>query len=180
MFLYDFWCWIHFCRMPSCKWHRFPTNRKIQNGCHLTSAIHIFVIFVYNFLVWSPRYIKIYLRCIVLMIWDMTTINRTWYVIEISLVRDPPGVSYFPSHKKSTVSRTFVRLPLQADTQTYIYIYNIALLWRFDTKPPSRVSKMAKNLISSIKLKRFINPNPLWWSRYIRFPWKLLGMELSH
>ena len=30
-------CWVQFCRMPSCKWHRFHTNRKIQNGRRRTS-----------------------------------------------------------------------------------------------------------------------------------------------
>ena len=41
-------------------------------------------------------------------------------------------------------------------------------------------SKMTKNLISSIKLRRVINPNSLWWSRQIRFWRKLFGMELNH
>ena len=66
----NFLCWIHFCRMPSCKWHCFPTNRKIQNGRHQTSSIRIFVIFIYNFLVCNPWYIEIYLGCIALVIWD--------------------------------------------------------------------------------------------------------------
>ena len=67
------------------------------------------VIFIYNLFVWGPWNIEIYLRCIALMVWDITTINRIWYVIERSWVRAPPGVCYFPRHKKSTVSRTFVR-----------------------------------------------------------------------
>ena len=39
---------------------------------------------------------------------------------------------------------------------------------------------MIKNMINNIKLKRVINPNPLWWSRPIRFTQKLFGMEISH
>ena len=86
--------------MSSCKWHRFFTNCKIQNGCHRTSAIHIFVIFVYHFFVWSPWYKEIYSKCIVLMIWDMTTINGTRYVIVRSGVRAPPGVWYLKKFKR--------------------------------------------------------------------------------
>ena len=176
----NFLCWIHFCRMPSCKWHRFSTNRKLHNGCHRTSAIHIFVIFVYNFFVWSHRYIGIYLRCIVFMIWDTTTINGTRYVIERSWVRAPPGVCYFPPHKMSIVSRPFVSQPLQVYIYIYIYIYtHAALLWQFDTWPPSIESKMAKKLMNNIKLKRAINPNPLWRTRQIRFPRKIFNMGLS-
>ena len=132
----NFLCWIHFCRMPSCKWHSFSTNNKNQNGCHRTSAIHIFVIYAYNFFGWSHWYIEIYLRTIVLMILDMTTINGTRYVIERSWIRAPPGVCYFPHHKISTVSRVFV-WPLQVQTHThrytyvYIYIY-IYMLHCFD------------------------------------------------
>ena len=138
--------------MPSCKWHCCPTNRKIQNGRHRTSSIRIFVTFIYNFLGWSPWYIKIYVGCIALVIWDMTTINRTRYVIERSWVRAPSVVYYFPLHKMSTVSRTFVCQPLQADTHTHTHKYD-ALLWWFDTWQPSIEYKMAKNIISSIKLK---------------------------
>ena len=39
---------------------------------------------------------------------------------------------------------------------------------------------MAKNLRSGMKLKRLIKPNPLWWSRHVRFTRKLFGMELNH
>ena len=118
-------CWIHFCRMPSCKWHRFSTNRKIHNGRHRTSSIRIFCHFHKQSLVWSPWYIEICLGCIALVIWDMTTNNRTRYVIERSWVRAPSGVCYFPPHKMSTVSRAFVCQPLQTHTHTHIYIYMI-------------------------------------------------------
>ena len=83
LFLYEFLCWIHFCPMPSCKWHLSPTNRKFQNGCyHRTSVIHIFVIFAFNCLVWSHWYVEINLRCIV---WWAETLRIliTRYVIEI-------------------------------------------------------------------------------------------------
>ena len=99
----------------------------------------------------------------------MTNIDGTRYVIERSWVRSPSGVCYFPRHECRLIYRHNI----------YMHIY-IALLWRFDTWPPSMESQMAKNLISSIKLKRVINPNPLWWSRHIWFPWKLYAMELSH
>ena len=115
------------------------------------------------------------------MIWDMQTINGTRYVIERSWVRAPLGVCYFPRHKIVIVSRTFVSQPLQAYIYDIyiIYIY-AALLWQFDTWSPSIESKMGKKLKSSVKLKSVINPNQLWWSHHIRFPWKIFGMELSH
>ena len=93
------------------------------------------VIFIYNFLVWSPWYIEIYVGCIALGIWDMATIKQTRYVIERSWVRAPSGVCYFPPHKTSAVSRKFVCQPLQADiythnTHTYIHIWCIVLtIW---------------------------------------------------
>ena len=179
----NFLCWIHFCRIPSCKWHRFSINLKIQIGCHLTSAFHIFVIFVYNFLVWSPWYIKIYLRCIALRIWDMTIINGTRYVIERSWVRAQLGVCSFPCHKMSTVCKDIRSLTFTCRYPEYIYIYIciycIALtIWYMTTIMESKLAK--KNLISCIKLKRVINPNPLWWSFNIPVPRKLPGREPNH
>ena len=130
------------------------------------------VIFIYNFLVWSPWYIEIYVGCIALGIWDMATVKRTRYVNERSWVRAPSGVCFFPPHKMSAVSRKFVCQPLQTDTQThtqtdthihtyihtYIYtphtfIYD-ALFWRFYTWRPSMEYKMSQNIISYIKLNR--------------------------
>ena len=100
-FYMNFLCWIHFCRMPSCKWHRFPQIVKFKMAV-IRHLQFIFLSFS-NTISWFG-----YLKCIVLMIWDMTTINGTRYVIEISWVRAPLGVCYFPRHKIVTVSRTFV------------------------------------------------------------------------
>ena len=160
-------CWIHFCRMPSCKWNRFPTNRKIQNGRHRTYSIHIFVIFVYNSFVWRPWYIEMYLRCLALMIWDMTS-NGTRYVIERSWVRAPPGCANFHLIKCGLFQGYWcVTLYRQIYIYLYIYLY-ICMVHCFD------------DWKSSIKLERVINANPLCWSCHIQFPWKLFGMELSH
>ena len=111
-----------------------------------------FVISMYNFLVWSPWYIEICLGCNALVIWDMTTINPTRYVIKWSLVRAPSGVCYFPPHKMSTFQgHSCVNLYRQIYKHTHpTHIYD-ALIWRLDTWRPSREYKMAKN-ISNVKL----------------------------
>ena len=78
-----------------------------------------------------------------------------------------------------TVSRILLPFTGRYKDIIYIYIYG-ALLWRLDIGTPSIKSKISKNVISSINLERVINPNPLWWSCHIQFPWKLFGVELSH
>ena len=118
-----FLCWIHFCCMPSCKLHRFSTNRKIQNGCHWTSAIHILSLL--NTISWfgAPDIRK--------YIWDalfwwrllMTTINGTRYLIERSWVQAPLEVCYPPRQKIETVSfhgHSF--LNLYRHIYRYVYI----------------------------------------------------------
>ena len=146
----NFWCWIHFCRMPSCKWYRFSTNRKIQNGWHRTSAIHIFVIFVYIVFCLEPLIYRNIFK--VHCFHDLRHDDYQW---------------------NSICNRKIVGLSPPRG------IYICCIVWQFDTWSPSIESKMAKKLIRNIKLKRAIDPNPLWQSRHIRFPRKLFSMGLS-
>ena len=116
-------CWIHFCCMQSCKWHHFPTNRKIQNGRRRTYSIPIFFChFHIKFLCFETLIYRNRFECLALMIWNMTS-NGTQYVIERSSVRAPPGISQFPPQKMWTVSRIFVYYSLGIYIYIYIYIY---------------------------------------------------------
>ena len=69
----------------------FPQIVKFKMAVIGHIQFNFFVIFVHSFFVWRPWFIEIYLRCLALMIWDMTS-NGTRYVIEISWIRAPTGM----------------------------------------------------------------------------------------
>ena len=113
------------------------------------------------------------------MIRDLTTINGTRYVIERSWIRSPVGCAILHVTKLWLFQgHSFLNLYMHINIYIW-YICLIALTISYMTTI-NGIQNGKKKLISSIKLKRVINSNPLWWSHHIRFPWKLFGMELNH
>ena len=159
-------------------------SHKSWNSKWLSSDIcNLYFLSFFNTISWfgAPDFFEIYLRCIVLMIWDMTTIYGIRYVIERSLVRVPLGCAIF--HVITLwlfQGHSFFNLYRYICINIYICIY---ILHCFDDLIHDHHQwnpKWPKKLISSINLQRVINPNSLWWSHHIRLPRNIFDMELSH